>query len=260
MNDQPILLKSQTGSICSLTLNRPGQYNALSKELMDAMIESLDQIAEDDSIRVVVLAANGKAFCAGHDLKQMRANDNHPYQHKLFSLCSEMMKKIVALPQPVIAKVQGMATAAGCQLVATCDLAIAAEHCRFAVSGVNLGLFCSTPAVALSRNVSRKRAMKMLLTGEFIDAETALEYGLVNQLSTDEKLDQDVLALANNIAGKPPKVVQLGKKLFYQQLDQDLDQAYCDATDAISGNMMLDETREGIDAFIEKRKPNWSST
>jgi enoyl-CoA hydratase/carnithine racemase len=257
MSDQPLLLKSRAGAICTLTLNRPGQYNALSEELMNAVIEALDQVAEDESVRVVVLAANGKAFCAGHDLKQMRANDDHPYQHGLFTLCSKMMKKIVGLPQPVIARVQGMATAAGCQLVATCDLAVAAEHCRFAVSGVNLGLFCSTPAVALSRNVSRKRAMKMLLTGEFIDAESALEYGLINQITTNEKLDEDVLALAENIAGKPPRVVQLGKKLFYQQLDKDLDQAYCDATDAISGNMMLDETREGIDAFIEKRKPNW---
>ena len=260
MNNNPILLQSQSGAIFTLTLNRPGQYNALSEELMQAVISSLDEIAQDDSVRVVVLAASGKAFCAGHDLKQMRANDDQPYQHKLFSLCSEMMKKIVALPQPVIARVQGMATAAGCQLVATCDLAVAAEQCRFAVSGINLGLFCSTPAVALSRNVSRKRALKMLLTGEFIDAETALEYGLVNQITTDESLDGTVLELAENIANKPPRVVRLGKKLFYQQLDQDLDQAYCNATDSISGNMMLDETREGIDAFIEKRKPNWPGT
>ena len=260
MSEHPILLQSQSGAICTLTLNRPAQYNALSEELMQAVISSLDEIAENSTIRVVILAANGKAFCAGHDLKQMRANDDQPYQHKLFSLCSEMMQKIVALPQPVIARVQGMATAAGCQLVATCDLAVAAEQCRFAVSGINLGLFCSTPAVALSRNVSRKRALEMLLTGEFIDAETALEFGLVNQITTDDGLDEAVLDLAENIASKPPRVVRLGKKLFYQQLDQDLDQAYCNATDAISGNMMLDETREGIDAFIEKRKPDWSST
>jgi enoyl-CoA hydratase/carnithine racemase len=260
MTDQPILLQSQSGPICTLTLNRPRQYNALSEELMQAVIEALDQVAQDTSVRVVVLAASGKAFCAGHDLKQMRANDDHPYQHQLFSLCSEMMKKIVGLPQPVIARVQGMATAAGCQLVATCDLAVAAEQCRFAVSGINLGLFCSTPAVALSRNVSRKRAMKMLLTGEFIDADTALEYGLVNEVTTDDELDESVIALAQEISSKPPRVVRLGKKLFYQQLDQELNQAYSNATDAISGNMMLDETREGIDAFIEKRKPNWPSS
>lgn len=257
MTENQILLKHQSGSICTLTLNRPDQYNALSEQLLSAVIDALDTIASDQSVKVVVLAANGKAFCAGHDLKQMRANDNHVYQHELFSQCSRMMQKIVGLPQPVIARVQGMATAAGCQLVATCDLAVAASHCQFAVSGIRLGLFCSTPAVALSRNVSRKHAMRMLLTGDFIDAETAVEYGLVNSSVAADDLDDAVLKLAEDITSKPARPVQLGKRMFYQQLDQELGEAYTIATEAISGNMMMDEAREGIDAFIEKRSPVW---
>ncbi|MBX2868734.1 MAG: enoyl-CoA hydratase [Acidiferrobacterales bacterium] len=257
MTASTILQKSVEGAICTLTLNRPKQYNALSEELLSKMIEALDQIADDDRIRVVILAASGKAFCAGHDLKQMRANDDHGYQHDLFSQCSTMMQKIVGLPQPVIAKVQGMATAAGCQLVATCDLAVAAEECQFAVSGINLGLFCSTPAVALSRNISRKRAMRMLLTGQFIDTATALEYGLINESVPATELNAAVQQLADEVAARPKNAIRLGKRLFYQQLENDLPEAYALATDAIAGNMMLDEAREGIDAFIEKRKPNW---
>ncbi len=259
MTKEPIILRARTGPICTLTLNRPDQYNALSEQMLDALCAALDEIAADESIKVVTLGANGKAFCAGHDLKQMRANDDHGYQHRLFSRCSEMMQKIINLPQPVIARVQGMATAAGCQLVATCDLAIAAHHCRFAVSGINLGLFCSTPAVALTRNVSRKHAMRMLLTGEFIDADTALEYGLINQVVESAELDSAVLSLAENIAAKPGAATRLGKKLFYQQLNQNLEDAYCAATDAIAGNMMMDDAKEGIDAFIEKRRPDWQS-
>ena len=257
MSEQPILLTDISGSICKLTLNRPKQYNALSEEMLNALCLQLDQIAADDHIHVVILAANGKAFCAGHDLKQMRANDSHAYQHKLFTLCSTMMQKIVDLPQPVIAQVQGMATAAGCQLVSTCDLAITAEECQFAVSGIRLGLFCSTPAVGLSRNVSPKRAMEMLMTGDFIDSHTALEYGLVNQVVSTEKLETAVMAMAHKIASRPNDAVRLGKKLFYEQLGQPLNQAYCTATDAISNNMMFDDAKEGIDAFIEKRDPNW---
>ncbi len=259
MTDSDFLLRTRNEGVCTLTLDRPSQYNPLSEQMLDALCSNLDQIATDSAIRVVVLAANGKAFCAGHDLKQMRANDSREYQHQLFSKCSAMMQKIVNLPQPVIAKVQGMATAAGCQLVATCDLAIAADSCRFAVSGINLGLFCSTPAVALSRNISRKHALSMLLTGDFINAATALEYGLINQVVDSSDLDAAIEALATNIQSKPARVVSLGKKMFYQQLNQGLDDAYCIATDAISGNMMLDEAREGIDAFIEKRKPDWPS-
>ncbi len=257
MSKTAILQQSADQGICTLTLNRPDQYNALSEELLTELIHALDIIADDDQIRVVVLEANGKAFCAGHDLKQMRKNDDHGYQHDLFSTCSKMMQKIVGLPQPVIAKVQGMAAAAGCQLVATCDMAIAADNCQFAVSGINLGLFCSTPAVALSRNISRKRAMRMLLTGQFIDAKTAVDYGLINEVVATSELDQAVMLLAEEVTARPKNAIRLGKRLFYQQLEGTLPEAYALATDAIAGNMMLDEAREGIDAFIEKRKPKW---
>ena len=266
MNDQsaraePVLLSAggngSENGIATLTLNRPAQYNALSEALLDELGRALDRLAGDQSVRVVVLAANGKAFCAGHDLKQMRRHDDHAYQHKLFSKCSEVMTKLVSLPQPVIARVQGMATAAGCQLVASCDLAVAADTAQFAVSGVRVGLFCSTPAVALSRNISRKRAMEMLLTGEFIDADTALRYGLINRSVAAHELDNAVDELACGIASKPPRVIQLGKQRFYRQLEQGLGNAYAGATDTMSDNMMLPETREGIDAFIEKRKPDW---
>ncbi len=251
------LLCARENGVETLTLNRPAQYNALSEDLLSALDAALDRVAGDDAVRVVVLGANGKAFCAGHDLKQMRRNDDHAYQHELFSKCSAIMTKLTSLPQPVIAKVQGMATAAGCQLVATCDLAVAVNTAQFAVSGVRVGLFCSTPAVALSRNVSRKRAMEMLLTGDFIDAETALHYGLINHSVAVDELDAAVEQLAGNIASKPPRVIQLGKRRFYEQLEQGLDNAYAGATDTMAGNMMLPETREGIDAFIEKRAPNW---
>lgn len=258
MSDSPPVLQSSvSGTVATLVLNRPAAYNALSEELLAAMQRVLQEVADNDAIRVVVLGANGKAFCAGHDLKQMRANESREYQHKLFSQCSAMMQQIRALPQPVIARVQGMATAAGCQLVAACDLAVATSSCRFAVSGVNLGLFCSTPAVALSRNVMAKRALNMLLTGEFIDADTALDYGLVNQVVADEQLHETVAGLAASIAAKPARVSRLGKALFYQQLNRPLDQAYAIATDAIVDNMMMDEAQEGIDAFIEKRPPRW---
>lgn len=254
---EEVLLYESDNGIATLTLNRPAQYNALSESLLDELDRALAQIAQDESIRVLILAANGKAFCAGHDLKQMRRHDEHAYQHALFSKCSEVMTKLVKLPQPVIAKVQGMATAAGCQLVASCDLAVAADSARFAVSGVRVGLFCSTPAVALSRNIARKRAMEMLLTGEFISADTALQYGLINQAVAMDELDNACAELAANIASKPPRVIQLGKRRFYEQLAQGIDHAYATATDTMSDNMMLPETREGIDAFIEKRKPNW---
>ena len=256
---EPVLIESVAGPVATLTLNRPDSYNALSLDLLEDLIAALDRIADDDRIKVVVMTGNGRAFCAGHDLKQMRANDRREYQHTLFSRCSTMMQKIRALPQPVIARVQGGATAAGCQLVATCDLAVAAEDVRFAVSGVNLGLFCSTPAVALSRNVTPKRALGMLLTGDSIDATTALDYGLVNEVTSRDTLDESVATLATRIAEKPGPVLRLGKNMFYQQLGEPLDQAYCVATDAIVNNMMMDEAREGIDAFIEKRPPEWDN-
>ena len=257
MSDTKILLLEVNDSVATLTLNRPDQYNALSNELLDAIINALDEIADNDDIQVVILAANGKAFCAGHDLKQMRESAKQADHHKLFSKCSEMMQKIVSLPQPVIAKVQGMATAAGCQLVATCDMAISVNQAQFAVSGIRVGLFCSTPAVALSRNISRKRAMEMLMTGEFIDANTAIDYGLINRAVPPEELNSAVDELAGKITRFPNRVVKLGKKMFYEQLDKNLSSAYEGAANVISGNMMLDETIEGIDAFIEKRPPNW---
>lgn len=257
MYQDNILLEQTREHICTLTLNRPAQYNALSGELLERLINAFDRIAQDDTIRVVVLTANGKAFCAGHDLREMRSHPEREFQQRLFERCSRMMQKIVQLPQPVIAKVQGGATAAGCQLVATCDLAVAADECKFAVSGINLGLFCSTPAVALSRNVSRKRALCMLLTGEFIDSATAVEYGLINQAVAAGKLAQSVMSLAETIVAKPASAIRLGKRMYYQQLDQGLIDAYCVATDAIVGNMMLAEAQEGIDAFLEKRPPDW---
>lgn len=257
MKEQPILLIEKRDRVATLTLNRPDQYNALSLELLDALNHALLQIADDDQVKAVIIAANGKAFCAGHDLKQMRKSDQRKEHESLFDKCSSVMLNITNLPQPVIAKVQGMATAAGCQLVATCDLAVADSSAKFAVSGIRVGLFCSTPAVALSRNISRKRAMEMLMTGEFIDAETAMQYGLINRVARTEDLDAETTKLVGQIIRHPQRVVNLGKKMFYAQLNQDLSAAYSGATQAISGNMMLDETIEGIDAFIEKREPNW---
>ena len=254
---EAVLLSAHADGVATLTLNRPAQYNALNESLLDALGDALARIGEDESIRVVVLTAAGKAFCAGHDLKQMRANDNRDYQRRLFAQCSAVMTALLRLPQPVIAKVQGMATAAGCQLVATCDLAIAARDAKFAVSGVRVGLFCSTPAVALSRNIARKRAMEMLLCGDFIDAEVAAHYGLINRAVDAAQLDAEVAQTARVIKAKPPRVIQLGKRRFYQQLEQPLSDAYDGASETMADNMMLDETREGIDAFIEKRKPNW---
>ncbi|MEM7195677.1 MAG: enoyl-CoA hydratase [Pseudomonadota bacterium] len=251
------LLVDRQSGVTRLTLNRPNQYNALSSDLLLGLSSALDEISEDDATRAVVLAASGKAFCAGHDLKQMRALETRDNQHELFTLCSSVMQKINDLPQPVVASVQGMATAAGCQLVATCDLAVAANTAQFAVSGVRVGLFCSTPAVALSRNISRKRAMEMLLTGDFIDAPTALEYGLVNRICEPSELDSCVDQLVQRIIDKPKRVIMLGKNLFYRQLNQPLDSAYRAATDVISDNMMMPETLEGIDAFLQKRKPDW---
>ncbi|MXZ80470.1 MAG: enoyl-CoA hydratase [Gammaproteobacteria bacterium] len=252
-----VLLCETHDGIRTLTLNRPDRFNALSEELIDRLTRALDETAADRDVRAVVIAGAGRAFCAGHDLKEMLADSDEAHHRDKFDKSGEMMMKITALPQPVIARVHGMATAAGCQLVATCDLAVASTEARFAVSGVRLGLFCSTPAVALSRNVSRKRAMEMLLTGDFIDAGTALEFGLVNRVTEPEELDRAVDALAGKIAAHPPRVVSLGKASFYRQIEQDTRQAYADTSRVISGNMMLDETTEGIAAFIEKRHPAW---
>lgn len=252
-----ILLREDKDGVCTLTLNRPDQFNSLSEELLEALTGNLRDIAESSAIRVVVLAANGRAFCAGHDLKQMRANDSREYQQELFASCSRMMLTMTDMPQPVIARVQGAAVAAGCQLVANADLAIASDNARFAVSGINLGLFCGTPSVPLGRNISRKRALEMLFIGDMIDAQTAAQWHLVNRVVTLDQLDDAVEIWASNIKSKPAEAVALGKRAWYRHMDQNLRDAYDTATDMMATNMMLPDTTEGIDAFIEKRPPSW---
>lgn len=254
---QSILLREDSEGIATLTLNRPQQYNALSGELLTELQTALDGIDQDDSIRVIIIAANGKAFCPGHDLKEMRSSEERDFHQALFNQCSKMMLTINQLQQPVIARVNGIATAAGCQLVANCDLAVAAEEARFAVSGINVGLFCSTPAVPLSRNMGRKQAMHMLLTGDFISAQTAQQYGLVNEVVAAAELEQATLVLAQKIVAKSAHAIKLGKDMFYQQLPMDLSDAYAYAAERMTCNMDSHDAREGIDAFIEKRKPEW---
>ena len=251
------LLRTAQGGVVTLTLNQPERFNALSETMLEALQAALDDIIQDEHVRCVVLAANGKAFCAGHDLKQMRANPDKAYYQALFERCGKVMQSIVHLPVPVIAKVQGIATAAGCQLVASCDLAVAASSARFAVSGINVGLFCSTPAVALSRNVPRKRAMEMLLTGEFISADTAAEWGLINRVAAEGELDAEVEALTASLCAKSAVAVRTGKAMFARQLTMPLDEAYVFAGDTMACNMLADDVAEGIDAFIEKRPPQW---
>ncbi|MFM0048262.1 enoyl-CoA hydratase [Caballeronia grimmiae] len=239
-----------------LTMNRPRAFNALSEAMLDAMERELRRIGESDA-RVVVIAGEGRAFCAGHDLKEMRQEPALDYYRELFARCSRMMLTIQRMPQPVIARVHGIATAAGCQLVAMCDLAVASDGARFAVSGVNVGLFCATPGVALSRNVSRKAAFEMLVTGDFIDAQTAKERGLVNRVAAPGELDDAIRALASSIAGKPREAVAAGKRLFYRQLETGIESAYALASETMACNMMDEATLEGTQAFIEKRPPRW---
>ncbi|CAD5263294.1 MULTISPECIES: enoyl-CoA hydratase [Halomonadaceae] len=244
--------------VTTLTMSAPERFNALSEAMLQALHDALAEIANDSSVRCVVLAAEGKAFCAGHDLKQMRANPDKAYYQALFARCSEVMQAIVHLPVPVIAKVQGIATAAGCQLVASCDLAVAERSARFAVSGINVGLFCSTPAVALSRNVARKHAMEMLLTGEFISADQAAEWGLINRVADDDALDEATEALATSICAKSAVAVRTGKTMFARQLSMPLDEAYAFAGETMACNMLAEDVGEGIDAFIAKRLPRWN--
>jgi enoyl-CoA hydratase/carnithine racemase len=255
--EQPILLRSDDQGIVTLTLNRPAQFNSLSQALLTELQHALDSIAGDAAARVVVIAAAGKAFCAGHDLKEMRANRDHAFIRGLFDQCSKMMLTLTQMPQPVIARVHGIATAAGCQLVSMCDLAVASDAARFATSGINVGLFCATPGVGLSRNLSRKRALEMLLTGDFIDAATAQEYGLVNRVVADDQLDAAVTNLAKTIVAKTPVAVSAGKKMFYRQLEMGFADAYALAAETMACNMMADDAAEGIDAFIAKRPPAW---
>ena len=243
--------------VVTLTLNRPQAFNALSEAMLEALQAQLDAVAHDAAVRVVVIAAAGKAFCAGHDLKEMRAQPSLAYYQDLFARCTRLMLGIQRLPVPVIARVQGVATAAGCQLVAMCDLAVAASNARFAVSGVNLGLFCATPGVALSRNVSRKFAFEMLVTGELIDAARALELGLVNRVAAPEQLDAEIERLASSIVAKPRIAVALGKQLFYRQLEAGIAAAYEDAGTTMACNMMDEAALEGVQAFNEKRPPRW---
>lgn len=258
LDREPLVMREDRGDgITILTLNRPGKYNALSEDMLTAMQQRIGELEHDESVRVVVLAANGKAFSAGHDLKEMRSKHDEEYYKALFKQCGAVMLGLLSLPQPVIARVQGMATAAGCQLVANCDLAVAGTEAKFAVSGVNLGLFCSTPGVALSRNVPRKRAFEMLFTGDFIDARTASEWGLINRVVPPDTLDDEAMALAGNIAAKAPVAVRIGKRLFYEQIVKALPEAYDYAGAVMAGNMLEEDTVEGVDAFLEKRKPSY---
>ncbi|NCW78124.1 MAG: enoyl-CoA hydratase [Oxalobacteraceae bacterium] len=257
--ETPYVLKQQEGATVTLTLNRGEQFNPLSEEMLTALQVEMNTIAADPKVRVVIMAASGKAFCAGHDLKQMRASPSAAYYKKLFDQCSKLMLSIQHMPQPVIARVQGIATAAGCQLVAMCDLAVASEAARFAVSGVNYGLFCSTPSVGLTRNVPRKQAMEMLLTGEFIDAQTACERGLVNRVVPSERLDQEISSLVDSILAKPAVAIAMGKQLFYRQMEMGIAAAYQLAGETMACNMMDEAALEGVQAFIEKRAPAWKS-
>lgn len=252
-----VLHERDARGVVTLTLNRPQAFNALSEGLLEALQAALDRVADDASARAVVIAAAGRAFCAGHDLKEMRAEPSLGYYERLFAQCGRMMMTIQRLPLPVIAKVQGIATAAGCQLVAMCDLAVAARDARFAVSGVNLGLFCSTPSVALSRNLGRKAAFEMLVTGEFIGAEEARQKGLVNRVAEPAALDAEVERLLAAIVAKPRLAVALGKGLFYRQLETGIEAAYADAQRTMACNMMDESALEGVQAFIDKRPPDW---
>lgn len=256
-SSESLVLRSDNDGLSHLILNRPKSYNALSIPCMVALKEEIEAISEDSSIKVVILSGSGKGFCAGHDLKDMRANSDREFYELTFDTCVEMMMSIINCPKPVIAQVHGIATAAGCQLVSTCDLAVADENTKFATPGVNIGLFCSTPMVAVSRNVSRKHAMEMLLTGDFISAQRAFEIGLINKIVSEDELDKAALELATKIASKSPLTLKIGKEAFYKQLDMDLPSAYKYCSSVMVENMMARDAEEGINAFLEKRTPIW---
>src|ERR1700722_18185774 len=253
----PTLLRADHDSVATLTMNRPTARNALNEALLDALETELAAIAADAAVHVVVIAASGPAYCAGHDMRELRAAPTREAYDAKFARSSRLMQSIVSLPKPVIAKVHGAASAAGCQLVAPCDLAVASESARFATPGVNIGLFCSTPMVALSRAVGRKAAMEMLLTGDLVDAARAREIGLVNRVVPPEQLDDEVQTLARHIAGKLNVAVAIGKEAFYRQAEMGLEAAYAYTGEVMTRNMMARETEEGIDAFIDKRPPPW---
>jgi enoyl-CoA hydratase/carnithine racemase len=252
-----VLRSRDARGVVTLTLNRPQSFNALSEEMIAALSAELEAIAADEAVRCLVLAGAGKAFCAGHDLKQMQANPSLTSHQALFDRCGQMMLAIQRLPVPVIARVHGIATAAGCQLVAICDLAVASSEAKFAVSGINVGLFCSTPGVTLSRNLGRKAAFEMLATGDFIDAEEALAKGLINRVAAPDALDAELESLVARIVAKPRTALALGKALFYRQLETGIEAALADASRTMACNMMDDSAQEGVLAFIEKRAPNW---
>ena len=256
MSDEPLVLHEKDArGVVTLKLNRPQAFNSLSEGMLEALQSALDGVAADATARAIVIAAAGKAFCAGHDLKEMRAEPSLDYYERLFAQCARVMLTIQKLPVPVIARVHGIATAAGCQLVAMCDLAVAAREARFAVSGVNLGLFCGTPSVALSRNLSRKFAFEMLVTGDFISADEAREKGLVNRVVDAAELDAEVERLLARIVGKPQVAIAMGKALFYRQLETGIAAAYDDAARTMACNMMDEAALEGVQAFIDKRPP-----
>jgi enoyl-CoA hydratase/carnithine racemase len=254
-----VLLREDAGGVATLTLNRPDQYNALSAALLAALESAVRDLANDASVRVVVIAGAGKAFCAGHDLKEIHEHAEREFAKGVFERCRRVMTELTRLPQPVIARVHGPAYAAGCQLVAQCDLAVAATEARFATSGVSYGVFCSTPGVPLSRNIPRKLAMEMLLTGDPIDAAAALARGLVNRVVPASQLDAEVQRLVQSIIAKSPAVVAAGKKVFYEQVEKAMEQAYRDATAAMVDNVRTEDGKEGIAAFAEKRKPRWKN-
>lgn len=254
---QPLILRQDADGIATITLNRPAQFNAINGAMLTELQAALDAIRGDSSIRIVVIAGAGRAFCPGHDLKEMLANSTEAFIGDLFRRCCNVMLTMQRIPQPIIARVHGIATAAGCQIVAGADLAVAEEGARFATSGVNFGLFCATPGVPVSRNVSQKRAFEMLMTGEFIDAKTALDWGLVNRVVPLAELDAGVSALAQQMMDKPCAVIAAGKRFFYDQLERNLESAYEVASAAITRNMLGEDAQEGVGAFVEKRKPRW---
>lgn len=256
--EEPLVLRTCADGVATLTLNRPKRFNPLSQSMIAAIQAELDAVAADGGVRVVILAAEGPGFCAGHDLKEMRAHaGDKDWQRGLFDACSRMMIALTEMPQPVIARVHGIATAAGCQLVSMCDLAVAADSARFAMPGVNIGVFCSTPAVGVVRNVGRKRAMEMLLTGELVDAQTAMAWGLVNRVVAADRLDAEIRRFSDMILSRSSAAIRVGKRAFYSQIDRPLGAAYDIASEEMACNMLLEDASEGIDAFLQKRPASW---
>lgn len=254
-----LILRADADGVATLTLNRPAQSNSLSAALLSELQAAVDDMAGDKAVRVVVIAGAGKAFCAGHDLKELRAQRDRRFVQDVFERFANVMMSLTRLPQPVVARVHGPAFAGGCQLVAQCDLAVASTAATFATSGINFGLFCNTPGVSLARNVPRKQAMEMLVTGESIDADTALNYGLVNRVVPPERLDEEIAILARTILDKTPVAISAGKRLFYRQVEAGLEDAYGFAVEAMVENMMTEDAAEGIDAFSQKRRPRWKN-